>query len=218
MPNTNLNQTPSENPSLSPSIVAEITVSTASAIVTHPDDPYKVLVAKSSKHPHPVIPGGKIEVNDPIGPDSDPGRECVMREVEEEVGTKLLNARYIGKAFDPERDVRVVAPKKVASALTDPPFHTIDLQGVADDQPCIRARYGTPDFIYVGTIDPAALMDTEELSGSEFIDIRHLQPGELSAGHDVIVLKYRDMLDSRADKLDEQALTNFEASRNRLIG
>lgn len=60
--------------------------------------------------------------------------------------------------------------------------------------------------------------DTEELRDFEFIDIRKLQPGGLSAGHDIIVLKYRDMLDSGADQLDERALTDFEATRADMAG
>ena len=93
MRNHALGQPPPENPSLSAGIVAEITVSTTSAIVTHPDDPYMVVVARSSKHPLPVIPGGKIEVNEAIGSDNAPERGCVMREVREELKTEFLNAR-----------------------------------------------------------------------------------------------------------------------------
>ena len=51
---------------LSNGIIAEVTVSTASAIVTHPDDPYRILVAMSEKHPNPVIPSGKIEVDEDV--------------------------------------------------------------------------------------------------------------------------------------------------------
>ena len=203
--------------SLHTRIVADVRVSTASAIVTHPDNPYLVLVARSAKHPNPIIPGGKIERDDPAGLVNAPGHACVMREVKEEIDTELLNPRYIGQANDPESDVRIVAPMKLATSVTEPALSTIDRGGVADDVPCIRARYGAPDYIYVGTVAPKAIAETEELSGLKFIDIRKLNPGELSAGHDVIVLKYRDMLDSGATHLDERALTNFQATRLGMI-
>lgn len=218
MPDPAASSCPLDGAPRAPRIIADVKVSTASAIITHPDDPYMVLVANSAKHANPVIPGGKIERSEPVGTDAAPGLECVTREAKEEAGTVLLNPRYIGKANDPERDVRIVAPRKVATALTTPSFDTLNLEGIADDQPCIRASYGTPDFIFVGTVDPAAVADTDELKGLRFIDIRQLKPGGLSAGHDVIVLKYREMLETGASRLDESALTNFEATRAILAG
>jgi 8-oxo-dGTP pyrophosphatase MutT (NUDIX family) len=199
-------------------IVAEITVATATAIVTHPDNPYLVLVADSEKHPLPVIPGGKIEIDDPIADGETPGLECVLREVGEEIKAELQNARYIGKANDPERDVRVVLPEKVAGTLTDPPFSSIDFSECHPETARIKAHYGTPDYIYVGSVDPERIQNTEELENVRFIDIRELEVGQLSAGHDVIVLKYRQMLESGAERLDDAALSDFDQARVDLLG
>jgi ADP-ribose pyrophosphatase YjhB (NUDIX family) len=187
---------PSSAPS--PEIIAEVTVSTASAIVRSKDDPYRVLVADSEKHPKPVIPGGKV-----------PGLSCVLREVKEEVGTELLNPTYLGKAQDPDRDIRLVPAKKVSSAVVEPELPN----GVAADA-MVKAHYGCPDYIFVGEVDEAALTDTEELKGRRFIDIRKIGPGDLSAGHDVILLTYRRMLDEGATSFPEESLRCFSLERD----
>lgn len=102
----------------SPDIVAEVTVSTASAIVTSTNDPYRILVAYSEKHPKPVIPGGKVETEDLASDAESPGLTCVLREVKEEIGTDLLNATYVGKAQDPDRDIRAREESRVSCSRT----------------------------------------------------------------------------------------------------
>ena len=81
----------------SPIIVAEVMVTTASVIVASTDDPYRVLIADSAKHPRPVIPGGKVEVGDDQSDSATPGLSCILRETLEEIGTPLLNPRYKGR-------------------------------------------------------------------------------------------------------------------------
>lgn len=193
----------------SPEIVAEVTVSTASAIVRSKDDPYRVLVADSEKHPKPVIPGGKVEREDVTSDAKAPGLSCVLREVKEEVGTELFNPTYLGKAQDPDRDIRLVPAKKVSSAVVEPELPN----GVAADA-MVKAHYGCPDYIFVGEVDEAALTDTEELKGRRFIDIRKIGPGDLSAGHDVILLTYRRMLDEGATSFPEESLRHFNLERD----
>ena len=192
----------------SPKIVAKVNVSTASAIVISKDDPYRVLVADSEKHPKPVIPGGKVEAEDLALDAGSPGLSCVLREVKEEIGAVLLNPTYLGKAEDPDRDIRLVPAKKVASAVVKPPLPS----GISADA-TVRAHYGCPDYIFVGHVDETALTDTEELKGRRFIDIREIGPGDLSAGHDVIVLTYRKMLDAGSSEFPQESLRHFNLER-----
>jgi ADP-ribose pyrophosphatase YjhB (NUDIX family) len=190
-------------------IVADVTVSTASAIVVSKHDPYLILVADSEKHPRPVIPGGKVEHVDCAHDAATPGLRCILREVKQEIGAELRNPRYLGKATDPDRDIRLVPAKKVMEAVVVPALPS----GVSEDA-TVRAHYGCPDYIFVGEVDEATLSrDTEELKGVRFIDIRTLHPGDLSAGHDVIVLTYRDMLDAGETQFPDEALKFFNVER-----
>ncbi len=188
----------------SPSIVAEVTVCTATAIVTSKYDPYRILVATSAKHKFPVLPGGKMETADLVADGDNPGLSCVLREIKEEIGTDLLNPKYIGKATDPDRDIRLVPPSKLTAAVVVP-----TLPSNLPDDGKVKAHYGCPDHLFVGQVDETALTTTEELRNLKFIDIRTLGLGDLSAGHDVVVLAYRDMLDRGGFSLPETALKNF---------
>ncbi len=88
--------------------------------VASKSDPCRIVVAKSAKHEFPVIPGGKVERSDcSVGAET-AGLSWVMREVEEEAGTKFFNSLYLGKATDPDRDIRAVKAKKVAEAVVEP--------------------------------------------------------------------------------------------------
>lgn len=189
----------------------KVRVATASVIIVSKDDPYRILVADSEKHPKPVIPGGKIDRVDVEENDSclsDAGQRCIVREADEETGLNLEHPKLIGKAEDSTRDIRVVPYSKVKESVIDPilpdntPYNTK-----------ITASYGCPDFIYTDTVNETDLSDTEELSGMRFIDIRTLKPGELSAGHDVVVLSYREMLNNSWDKMHQSRLNNFAQDR-----
>lgn len=195
-----------------PEIVAEVTVSTATAIVCSADDPYRVLVAKSAKHPFPVLPGGKLEAIDLTGASEEQAALCcVLREVTEELGTELLDARAIGKASDPDRDIRLVPVSKLSGAVVSPA-----LDESLDASATVKAHYGCPDYIFVGYVDESAIRATEELDDQHFVDIRTLGPGDLSAGHDVVVLAYRAMLDRGESALPKDALRDFASERERL--
>jgi 8-oxo-dGTP pyrophosphatase MutT (NUDIX family) len=182
-------------------------VATASAILCSLFDPYLVLVADSAKHPRPVIPGGKMDETDRENGEPSPVA-CLRRETFEEVDTEVLNPRLIGRATDPERDVRFVPPAKLRGVMVSNPLPE-DLSETS----VVKAHYGTPDYIFVGQVDPSKVHETEELKNPRFIDIRTLKPGDLSAGHDVIVLWYRRMLESGASSLPQGALADFAAER-----
>jgi 8-oxo-dGTP pyrophosphatase MutT (NUDIX family) len=189
-------------------VLMSVTVSTASVIIFSHEDPYKVLIADSQKHSKPIIPGGKIEREEAF----DKGLNCIQREVMEEVGTSLQNPELIGVAGDITRDIRIVPFSKIKEALTDPliphdTFHDV----------LIKAHYGCPDYIYRGTVDECFIQNTEELNNLRFIDIRKLELGDLSAGHDVILLVYRKMLDENEPYLSAHSLQNFEKDRKSLL-
>jgi 8-oxo-dGTP pyrophosphatase MutT (NUDIX family) len=189
--------------------VATVTVATATAIVASKTDPYRILVADSAKHPKPVMPGGKMEQQDAANGLEQAGLLCITRELEEEIGTLPENIRYVGMATDPARDVRVVPCSKLENCVTSPALP----QGISPDAK-IRASYGTPDYIYAATVDETAIRPTEELSAPRFIDIRTLKPGDLSAGHDVVALTYRKMLDQKQEKFPDGSLRDFARDRN----
>jgi 8-oxo-dGTP pyrophosphatase MutT (NUDIX family) len=203
--NQSQSPTPASPASPSPNIKAVVIVSTASAIIRSSTDPYKILVATSAKHSKPVIPGGKVEREDIHSDGRTPGSSCVRREVLEEIGVDLANLEYIGKAVDPERDIRLVPPSKLATTLVHPPLPA-DLPSDAT----IKAHYGCPDYIFVGTVDENSVAESEELKNLRFINIREIGLGDLSAGHDIIVLWYRRMLDNGETQLPTHALRRFD--------
>lgn len=150
-----------------------------------------------------------MDTDDNLG---DAGLRCILRETEEEIDTTLNDPKLIGIARDPSRDVRTVPFSKVKLSQTFPALP----KDTSDDEQ-IQASYGCPDYIYTGFVDESALGDTEELSGVRFIDIRNLEPNGLSAGHDVVVLSYREMLDSGSDYIPEGRLVDFNEDRQRFL-
>lgn len=192
----------------SPEISCEVTVSTASVLIASRADPYRILVAVSQKHPHPVIPGGKVELADLARDAGVPGLSCVLRETLEEIGTCLMSARFIGMARDPDRDIRVVPVQKLMGALVSPP-----LAGDISPASMIKAHYGCPDYIFTGWVEESCIRATEELKRLRFVDVRSLAPGDLSAGHDVIAYAYLKMLDEKQTALSADALSDFGRMR-----
>src|SRR5579859_5523471 len=96
----------------------KVTIATASAIIVHPTDPYRVLVADSAKHPHPVLPGGKVERTDAA--DGTGALSCIKHELLEEIGAVPETLTVVGVATDPTRDVRSVPYKKIKTAVFSP--------------------------------------------------------------------------------------------------
>ena len=193
-------------------ILAEVTVSAATAIITPLRDPTRVLIGDSEKHTLPVLPGGKLEAAD-ISAEGPPGLRCVVREVQEEIGAKLRNARLVAIATDPDRDIRLVKPSRLAGALVSPPL-ALHLP----DSVCVKAHYGCPDYIFVGSVREEDIKPSEELKNPRFVPISSLDAGSLSAGHDVLVLWYRIMLEQKAAAFPPGTLANFLLERDRLCG
>ena len=195
---------------LNTDFAAEVNVSTASAIIFSPDNPYLVLIGNSTKHTKPVLPGGRIETTDAKLDVNNPGLSCLNREIKEELGTELLNPKYIGKASDPNRDIRFVSYDKLINVVTDPPLQDMNLK--LPDKVLVKARYGNPDFIYTGTVDTNSIKETEELFNHRFIDTKKLKIGSLSVGHDIILLHYRKMLIDNRNSLAKDSLHDFNAN------
>ena len=183
-------------------ILAEVSVSTSSAIIYSQEDPYRVLVADSKYHKFPIIPGGKQDVAD-CGQDRDPALVCVLREVWEEIKAELQSPKLIGYVTDPNRDIRIVPASVLKGSLTSSSIEDLPDDGL------VRTHYGVPDAVHIGYIDESAMENTDELKGLRFVDIRTLAPGDLSAGHDVMVMWYRRMLDEKWTELPSEALKDF---------
>lgn len=195
-----------------PEFRAEVNVSTATAILHKKGDPFQVLVGNRAGCQKPVLPGGKQETADFAGGSAEeaPGLSTVIREIIEETGGEVCEIRHIGTATDPGRDIRSTPVRKLRGVVLSGEL------GELKDEDLVLAHYGCPDEIYVGEFD-IALGNTEELKDLHFMDIRNLKPGDLSRGHDVILLWYRDMLDRNLDRLPSDALVNFGVELEMLV-
>lgn len=188
-------------------IKATVSVSTSTAIIHSVNDPYRVLVSESLKHPKPVLQGGKVEEIDRST--QDPFLACIYREVPEEIGTELKSVRKVGVATDTHRDIRLVRASKLRGVSL-----SSDICGL-DDSDMVRASYGSPDSIYVGSVSEPDIISTSELQRSWMIDVRDVQVGDLSVGHDILLILYREMCDRGEEILDARCLADFELVRSR---
>lgn len=181
-------------------VIPEVCVATATAIIVDPNDRYSVLIADSAKHVRPVLPGGKVEISDGADGGAAAAYRCIVREAEEELGVKLLNIRQIGCLSAVSRDIRVVPASTLTGAVCSLPLnHTLQPESL------VRAHYGSPDFIFVG--EAHSFRSTSELSNPRYIDVRTIDEGALSAGHDLILMLYRQMIERGEDRLQEVSLT-----------
>jgi 8-oxo-dGTP pyrophosphatase MutT (NUDIX family) len=167
----------------------ELGVVTASAIVSLNGSPHMILVGESKKHKGPVIMGGKVEVCDGV-----PGVElrdaaysCIVRELDEEIGIKAKNPKFLFQITDPNLDIRVVPFQKLQGCLG------IEAGKYAPEQE-IRAHYGVPDFIFHVEVRPDEFQKSEELDNLRFIDVRTDAIYSMGAGHAVVAKRYRDIL------------------------
>ena len=180
-------------------VIAEVCVTTATAIIVDPKDRYSVLIADSAKHVRPVLPGGKVELSDGADGGAAAAYRCIVREGEEELGVRVRNIRQIGCLSGLSRDIRVVPASTLTGAVCSPPLnHTLHPESL------VRAHYGSPDFIFVG--EALSFSSTSELTNPRYIDVRTIDEGALSAGHDVILMLYRQMIDRGTDRLQEPSL------------
>ncbi len=188
-------------------------IGTATAIIPHRDDPFRILVGQGGKHDRPVLPGGKIEKLDFLGCDNllAAARACLVREIREEITAPVLSTLPLGQAEDPLRDVRIVPYHKIRNAFCAPALPKMD-EGAP-----ITAAYGCPDVLFLVTIDESGIKPTEELPELFFLDTRTLRPDDLACGHDIVALLYREMIENKQAALPHEALKDFARTRKNFL-
>ncbi len=148
-------------------VVATVDIPTATAIIYKKSDPFKVLVGHSKKHSAPVLPGGKIDLQDLVSTSMElVAKHCIIRELQEEVGLTGVEPKFLKIHSDPERDNRVITVGSLKGTVVE------DLvKGFREDQ-LVLGRYGVPDYVFLVEIDWQSLKESEELLGLEWIDTR----------------------------------------------
>jgi len=190
-----------------------VKVRTASIVAANRLNPHLILVGRSKKHENRfVLPGGKVEFN--LDGTVEDDCECAKRELEEETGLSINDVEWIGKATDHNRDVRTVPYSKIFKAYTEPSLTALGL----DPDVLIEAHYGVPDAIYLGYYDLYEVEDENlELTERVEFNVYDVKPDLFGAGHDVIVLWYRWLLQTGAQALPSDALRDFSADRRSLM-
>lgn len=190
-----------------------IKVATATILPFNGDDPYLVVVGRSSKHNGKlVLPGGKIERKDDGIPEK--GAECAIREVFEETGLIVNEVRKVGEATDQKRTPRFVSVADLARTEMRPTLGELQLDPLVDASVILEAHYGIPDEIFVGAYTQFTVPEGElELSDIQEFDIRGVSDKEFSAAHDVLLLWYRWMLEVGSESFPPFALKNFTLER-----
>lgn len=194
-----------------------VNVGTATVIPASALNPNLVLVGRSKKHQDKlVLPGGKVEIR--LDGTIEDEEECALRELEEETGLVFTDVQKIGKAIDPQRDVRVVPFGKISSALIEPPLSELIVHHAFNPEGNIEAHYGTPDTLFLGYYQGYIPTDEDlELKDRFEFNIYDLKPDLFGAGHDVIILWYRWLLQTGAEALPADALINFDDDRRNLM-
>lgn len=170
-------------------IIREVSIPTATAIVHQLENPYMILVGVSAKHPKPVLPGGKLDLDDLVSPLlARCASVCILRELGEEIGVPFSSLRLLGVSADRERDVRRIRIETLQGAFSQQAVADLDAQQI------VLGRYGVPDFLFVATIDSKIPLDTAELRNFMWIDCRYVTAETLSAGHGRFVMRYADEL------------------------
>ncbi len=170
-------------------LVREVEVPTATAIVRSSTDPHVFLIGTSAKHAKAVLPGGKIDCQDLLYASIEKCAEvCISRELREELGSLPLFLQFIARTMDGERDVRTVAVETLRGTLAE--------SAVCDlpDGTLVRARYGMPDYLFIAEVEPEGVRGSEELANLQWVDSRFLSPDALSAGHGELVARYLEWL------------------------
>ncbi len=167
-------------------IAATIDIPTSTAIIYKKDDPSQVLVGRSSKHSAPVLPGGKIDLNDIVSTSIElAARNCIVRELQEEVALIGVEPRFLFLHSDPTRDNRVITAKSLKGTIVE---HLV--QGLSDSQQ-ILGRYGVPDYVFLVEVEGQSVTESTELEKLEWIDTRNIGKGSLAAGHERILAEWR---------------------------
>jgi 8-oxo-dGTP pyrophosphatase MutT (NUDIX family) len=169
-----------------------VQVPTATIIVADAADPWVVLIAESSKHPFPVLPGGKIEAGDlQTTSMRDAARACAIRELGEEVGIAASSLQFIGEFQGGTQDKRIVHRSTLVGTLVE------SLLPPAEGRSLIHALYGVPDFLFVATVERTAPRASLELHTLSWCDLRSPVQPRVSAGHDAHLRLYREWLRER---------------------
>lgn len=178
-----------------PTLAPVIDVPTSTCILYDRSDPHLVLVGLSHKHSKPVLPGGKIDSADLDGTNlKNAALSCIVREIREETGANINDVRLFDVFCHGDADVRSVP----ASTLKDTLVSSEAPQFPADM--LVTARYGNPDYVFIGEIGAEDVAPSAELYQLGFIDIRSVPPGALGAAHSGIVERYREYVWSGAFK------------------
>jgi 8-oxo-dGTP pyrophosphatase MutT (NUDIX family) len=178
---TAIAQHPANNPS---KVVAKVDIPTATAIIYKKSDPNKVLVGHSQKHSAPVLPGGKIDLQDLVATSMEMvARHCIIRELQEEVGLTGVEPRFFKIHSDCESDNRVITVGSLKGTLIED-----GVKGFGEEQ-LVLGRYGVPDYIFLVEIEADPLQESEELRKLEWVDVREAR---LGGGHTHTISMYRN--------------------------
>jgi 8-oxo-dGTP pyrophosphatase MutT (NUDIX family) len=175
-----------------------VSVPTVTIVVASQCDPFKVLIATSAKHPLPILPGGKIDLQDLVVSKQDTARNCAERELLEEVGLKGVALEYLFSR-QVSSDIRSVPVAKLRGTLVDS-----EVASLPDEQ-IVQARYGEPDHVFRVSAKQQSFLPTEELSELKWCDLRGGVYPQLSAGHERVLMRYVEYLRSSYDPLLQQA-------------
>jgi 8-oxo-dGTP pyrophosphatase MutT (NUDIX family) len=161
-------------------------------------------LGRSEKHGNKyVTPGGKQDKAD-SGP-----IDCIVRELNEEIGVNVEPGefKHIGTATDLTRDIRLVEKDAKLRELLDI-ARTTELERMSNDRSLpIICAYGVNDELYSVPVSRSSGANSEELTDVTWVDVRNLSSSDIGAGHDVVLLAYREMLEQEKTQL--RVLDNF---------
>jgi 8-oxo-dGTP pyrophosphatase MutT (NUDIX family) len=180
---------PGENSPQRDTLVPVIDVPTSTCILYDPEDPHMVLVGLSHKHSRPVLPGGKIDAADLVGINiTEAAKVCIVREIKEEIGVEITSVELFDIVCHGDSDVRSVSASTLKDTLV-----SSEVSQVLPDM-LVTARYGNPDYIFIGRVAPKDITPSAELYQLGFIDIRCIPSDALGAGHSEIIERYRNQI------------------------
>ena len=173
---------------------ATVDIPTATAIIYHKSTPHKVLVGHSKKHSAPVLPGGKIDLQDLVSTSIEQAaKNCIIRELEEEVGLLGIEPKFLMMYSDPERDNRIITAKSLKGTLVEDV-----VKGLSEDE-LVLGRYGVPDYIFLVEVAEQNINESEELEKLEWVDVRNVKDEEIGGGQAKLLKSFVETLLADAD-------------------
>ena len=167
----------------------EVCIPTATIIAVSKNNRFLVLTGENSKHRLPVLPGGKIDLQDLCGSRiEEAAMQCAVRELKEEIHVEASGLRLFKVVSDGNRDMRIVSAQSLRSTLVE-----ALVAGLATDV-LVLGRYGVPDFLHVGIVNPVQVSESDELKNLRWVDVRKISAGELDAGHGDYLQAYAQCL------------------------